>query len=212
MKRTAIVLAFGLAGISSAMAQTEKPGIEKGTGIISLDIPMDIGTSHYKSNFGESSYTFFNLSPHLSGGYFLFNNFMLGAYVGSVTGFTRSKDNVLGVNKSTTPTFIQTGIMVRYYHLFTPKIGIYGQLMAGSMIQANKFMNDDASNGTLGCSINWAPRLVITPVKQVGINLGFGDLNYSYRASRSNGKKISDEHFFRITPSLNVGVSYFIGR
>lgn len=192
--------------------------IEKGTGILSLDIPFQMSFSKSESTssyWGEQEFNsqFFSIGPHISGGYFVTRHFMVGASLGMHVAFRRSSVTPPGtVQKNTNPIFLNPNIVVRFYHLFTPKVGFFTQLLAGPTIQTNKLPFNDASNGDIGANVNWGPRLVILPTGNIGINIGFGELGYQYMANRFNGNKTGESHRFTIVPNLTIGASMFLGR
>jgi hypothetical protein len=209
MKKGIVTLACLVATVNFAYSQTEKPQIEKGSGILSLDVPFSISgsSSTFQNNGPKYNSVSFTYTPFLSGGYFVTRNFMIGANLGMQHGLARSKNGLDPVQKFSNPVFLNTGIMLRYYHFFNPKFGIYGQFTANYIRQMNK---TQTTGGTMnGVSIGWAPRLVYLPKPNLGINLGFGELNYTHRRQVNNGNTTFTGNSFNFLPSFNVGVSYF---
>lgn len=209
MKKGIFALACIVATVNFTYSQTEKPQMEKGSGILSLDVPFSIAGSNtnVQGNGLKYNSVSFTYTPFLSGGYFVTRNFMIGANLGMQHGLGRSKSGLDPVQKFSNPVFLNTGIMLRYYHFFSPKLGIYGQFTANYIRQMNK---TQTTGSTLnGVSLGWAPRLVYMPKPNLGINLGFGELNYTHSRLINNGNTLSTGNSFNFLPSFNVGVSYF---
>lgn len=212
MKKIITSSALCIALVISASAQDTNRFIEKGTGLISLDVPMQMSFSNSKQQPGKNNTQVFGIGPHVSGGYFVTRHFMIGASLGMQTGFARVSNSPGLVHKHTAPIYLNANLMMRFYHLFTPKVGFFTQLLAGPTIQMNQYPLNDAGNGNIGVNVNWGPRIVILPTRNIGVNIGFGEFGYQYMANRINGNKISDVHNFSLLPNLNIGASMFLGR
>lgn len=205
MKKAVFVFALFFVAESAVFAQ-----IEKGSGILSLDVPFSISAyrSQNQNASNLSKNISFQYSPSLSGGYFVTRNLMLGGNVGFNHGLGRSFSTWSGLNKFSNPVLLNTGISLRYYHFFNPKVGIYGEFSANYLRQMNK---TNVTGSTLnGIMLSVAPRLVYMPRPDIGINLGFGEVNYGYLNYRNNttGNTLGNDHRFNFIPSLNIGVSY----
>lgn len=207
MKKALVGVALVWAGTCFAQtSQKQRPGIEKGTGVLSVDVPfgMEFSSSSSQPSGAKSSSQLFVFKPTLSGGGFVCRNFMLGLGFGIVKGWSRVKSGPF-VERSATPTFLMPSLVMRYYVMFTEKVGFYAQLSGEAMVLTR------VPREGLTVSAALAPRLVFFPKPGWGINAGFGELGYRYQESIPNGNVNAKQQFhdFFTEPTLTVGASYF---
>lgn len=210
--------ALGLSAQQTSVEKaTEKPFIKKGTGIISLDVPLAFGFSKSTGPTGQKSNTqFITYLPMVSGGGFVARNFMLGAGVGMMHGVVRTKVPS-GIMKSDTPIFLLPSLVGRYYHMFTHKVGFFAQFTGEALLQvtgenAMKLYSSDSQ--TKGFSLLLSPHMAFFPKPGWGINVGVGEVGYSFArysyGGQSGAAQTTHDYVFR--PTLTFGASYFIGR
>ena len=197
------------AGHGFAQTSKEKPHIQKGTGVVSLDVPFGTELSMYTnpSDPKTANLQSFAFKPSVSGSGFVARNFMLGAGFGVVKGWSRSKVGSQPTEHYATPTFILPALVMRYYTLFTDKVGFYTQLSGETLLQV-----DGAFKEQMAVSAVLAPRLIFFPKPNWGIEAGFGEVGYRYTQNYPMGNTNSTQHIhdFVTDPTLSIGFSYFI--
>lgn len=199
-RKTLFILGILFGTVCAGMAQTAQ--IEKGTGMVSLDIPFAIRSYRF-SNGNESSNSIeAKVRPVFSGGYFVARNFMVGAGFGFTQEWSRTKYSS-GVGKHRPAALMNPTVVLRYYHMFTPKVGIYGQFTAEGDIWKRK------ESSLMGARFIVSPHMVFFPKPDWGINVGFGELGYGYSLSKY-AANTSQRHDLIMDASLSVGFSYFI--
>lgn len=184
--------------------------IEKGTGIVSIDLPFAL--SHRKSiapNGNYTSFKSFTFKPVISGGYFVARNFMIGGGFGIAKSWSRTRNPSGTVNVGSSPTFAVPSFLMRYYYIFSPKVGFYAQYALEGVFQA-----DGGQPRENGFNMALSPRLVFFPTRWVGLNVGMGELGYGFRAYDVPGDGVPPAHIHALLlePTIHFGVSFFINR
>ena len=196
--------------LSEAFAQVSQ--MEKGTGVVSVDVPFFLElTSSKNPNYKTSSQAVL-IHPIVSGGAFVARNVMVGAGFGIVQSWARVK-TPSEVTKSKSSLYLTPSVMVRYYHMFTPKFGIYGQLSAEAWLLGDK--NNTGNPDEFRVNVMLSPRMVFLPKPFVGINVGLGELGYGLTSQENQslmGTVRTISHNFLMYPTVHVGTSFFIGR
>jgi len=152
------------------------------------------GTTYYNNG----KVTNFQISPDF--GFFLSNEWAIGIQIGYTRTSGTETSQYLAID-STSQSYTYShkyssdalgiGIHLRYYCMFTDKIGFFPQFGVTTSNDLNDF-----NSGTL--SIGGNPNIVFFPTKHLGINLGFGNLAYNMDYKTKN-------------KSFNLGLNTNIG-
>lgn len=208
-----LILAVGIICGCVLQASAQEPSalqIEKGTGIVSVDVPFVLRLHRSVAPNGNSSSSqSFTFKPMISGGYFVTRNFMIGGGFGIAKAWSRSRNPQGGVNEGSSPTYMVPAFLMRYYYVFSPKVGFYAQGAMEGVFQA-----DGGQPRENGFNMVLSPRLVFFPIPSVGLNVGMGEMGYAFRAVDLAGDDIapSHTHDFLLEPTIHFGASFFIGR
>jgi len=194
--------------LSPAFAQVAQ--MEKGTGVVSVDVPLYVELSSFKSPSGNTNGQGVIIKPVVSGGAFVARNVMVGAGFGILQGWNRYK-TPSQAGKDQTPLYLMPSLIVRYYHMFTSKFGMYGQFSAEALlsVENNKNSKEYQINGLV------SPRMVFFPKPFVGINVGVGELGYGFVLEQQQipiGTVRTQQHNFMMLPTIHIGTSFFFGR
>src|ERR1700743_3283059 len=133
------------------------------------------GTTYYNNG----KITDFQISPDF--GFFLSDKWAIGIQIGySRTSGTESNTYVANDTVSSyysmdkySSSALGIGIHLRYYCMFTDKIGFFPQF---GITTSNDLK--DFNTGTLAIGGN--PNIVFFPTKHLGVNLGFGNIAYTH--------------------------------
>ncbi|TSD67127.1 hypothetical protein FFF34_006960 [Inquilinus sp. KBS0705] len=156
------------------------------------------------TQYNNSNVVNFNISPEF--GFFLNDSWSIGirpSYT-RVSGTERSNfySTTPGIESYSSTTDykaedIGLAIEFRYYWMLTNKFGIYPQFGIGTSNNIKDF-----SAGLL--SVGGGPNVVFFPTESLGINMGFGNINYSY-GYQTKGS------FFNVglNNNINFGINYY---
>lgn len=158
------------------------------------------GTTYYNNG----KITNFQISPDF--GFFLSDKWAIGIQVG-YTRTSGTETNTYVANDTTSTSFysmdkysssaLGIGIHLRYYCMFTDKIGFFPQFGITTTNDLNDF-----NSGNLAIGGN--PNIVFFPTKHLGINLGFGNLAYT----RDYKSKTSDFNL-GLNTNIGFGLNYY---
>ncbi len=207
MKKLLFTLLF-FAVIGSASAQVGKGQFYIGGSLnynydeagSSSVITYPQGTTYYNNG----KITDFQISPDF--GFFLSDKWAIGIQIG-YTRTSGTETNYYVAGDSSTASYYSTdkysssalgiGIHLRYYCMFTDKIGFFPQF---GITTSNDLK--DFNTGTL--SIGGNPNIVFFPTKHLGVNLGFGNIAYNH-AYKGGGNNFN----LGLNTNIGFGLNYY---
>lgn len=150
-------------------------------------------------------------------GFFVANNLSIGTVVNY--DFRYSRDFVYIDPSGETGKRVQTihspaiGFALRYYKMFTPRFGFFGEFVptvgvniSNEKITGVNFPTNQTSR-SINLDISITPNLVYFVTNKFAIEAGFGRLGYSYTfGSPSHSASLG------VTPRLNLGMSFYLGK
>ena len=153
-------------------------------------------------------------------GCFVANNLAMGVSV--EYNFNYNKEKGYGTLPSGSEIFtnryrhtILPGYFLRYYKMFTPKLGIYGQFNAACLVALHDTYSNDVSlinkDQYLGFRLGAAPGLLYLVSKRVAIEASFGSITYDYQRDL-NSSNVSHSGGLSFNPNLNFGLSLYLGK
>lgn len=207
--------------ISSSAQVTEdnakkKYVIAKGTKIMTGSVA---GSYIKKDNDFDALKRSGNISLTEQNGYFVANNLS----VGSLVSYSFSYNKYVGEYMTPSGPLVRRlfnhtiapGIFVRYYKMFTPRLGLMGQFNAACLIGFGEVWSNDPVFTTrdqyLGVDVNISPRLVYFITPKLGLEAGFGSIGYNFLQDMNSGKNTHGGGF-ALNPDLNLGLSFYLGK
>lgn len=207
-----LVLMFALFNSSSAQDSTKtRYVLAKGTKLISGSVYFNGNRNSYGAE--SSQYITMNFAVRENSGYFVANNLVIGTSLGYNFDYSKNKQpdaiNSFTINRhSFTP-----GIFLRYYKMFTPKFGFFGQFNGSYLIGFSREQTGNLPAITerkfWGVNFNLAPNLVYFLSKKITLDAGFGNMSFSYSKMED---AVEIRGGFNFNPSINLGLSVVLGK
>ncbi len=191
----AALAAFGIAQAQEAPAIS---GFTKGD----LFASGSVGYSSVKT--GDIKSDQFNVTPRV--GYFITNNFVIGAQLG----FASGKDtnyNALGGLDETKRTGFQAGAFARYYSTPANAFSFFGQLSAA--YNATKYESGGFESKINGFDLGVSPGISYFVSDHIALETTFGFLGYGTRKPDADGAESTNSFDLNLDLSnVTFGIVY----
>lgn len=148
-------------------------------------------------------------------GFFVKNNFAIGPRIGYGFGYSRymvSNPSIYERAYQHTPSL---GVFLRYYKMFTPRFGFFGEFNAtGGYSNLKVVSNNSAANykgEAVGIFVGLSPQLVYFITNKLAVEAGFGSINYNITKSIDNSPWQQSGNF-GLNPNLNFSLAFYFGK
>lgn len=207
------ILMFALFNSSTAQDSTKtRYVLAKGTKLISGSVQLNAGGSNYQSA-NPSQFKNFSLFVGERNGYFVTNNLVLGSTMAYAYSSSKEIGPIPSINNEYQTHFFLPGLFLRYYKMFTPKFGIFGQFNGSGLIGIfrNKTGNQSVFTEQKQWGLNFyvSPHLAYFVSKRIALEAGFGNMGFSYIKEEFSESFVGGLSF---NPSLDIGISLYLGK
>lgn len=214
MKKIRNLTMIALLGIGAAAHAQDKPKqkyiLAKGTKMFTgrlLAGYSSAGPAYRSANFGVGE----------QNGFFVANNLSIGTLVSYDLGYTRDFvnqgfPNPAGDKRVQVMHSPSIGFTLRYYKMFTPRFGFFGQFVPSVNIGINTVnvyggFPTASTTYSYGLDVSVTPNLVFFVTDKFALEAGFGRLGYSH----TFGGLVHTANL-GLTPNLNLGMSFYLGQ
>jgi hypothetical protein len=210
-----LVLMFALFNSSSAQDSTKtRYVLAKGSKLISGNASFRAHGNNYLAN-SISSPDGLGFSIREMSGFFVANNLVVGSSVGYSLDYSKYYEQIFPEEPYEVKSFthnITPGVFLRYYKMFTPKFGFFGQFNGDFLIYRRVLRDSPMSVGVqkgMGVQVSIAPNLVYFFTRRLAMEAGFGNIQFRYM-SGTNGSSYAGG--FQLNPSLLFGLTFYMGK